>query len=481
MLAIFESEAISRVNIRHGRANTQVERRGMDAQAWAFLAEGIRSSAAGPPVPDHRGIIFRIAESANRGGSGISQIVLDRGVLFSRDPWLGGALRTLEVGPEFAEGMRLLSERVGVREPELMIRLRDAGRRDDGSRQPGSSAASAGATRAAAIAKRFARQHDLPLGADPAVEVNGVDSSTGAALAWTIVNGSLAWVVVDALDERITVAHNGVAHLRIKGWPKAAALSREEAVARGGRVLEAMGLDSASMSLTDAQLSADEAGWGGVWYLRWVRTRYGIPIEAEEARVSLDAADGQLVTAHAYVGDLPCEPADVLVDGDRAAGVALALARELFVTEQARVEGAPKLRYVRQNYDAETRSHIGPSDGPLRAAWEVTIRPPVEVRMGARATMWIDAQSCELLGGHHVPDAVEVERRTAILEGRNARRRDRQQSGPPHLAVIAGAGGVIMIVLAILYWPRPARLTLADAGDSGQASESGAGEDGANT
>ena len=97
--------------------------------------------------------------------------------------------------------------------------------------------------------------------------------------------------------------------------------------------------------------------------------------------------------------------------------------------------------------------------------------------MGASATMWIDAQHCELLGGRNVPDGAEVARRTAIVEGRKARRTVRQESNSPHLALIAGAGGVIVLVIAVLYWPRRARLTLADAGESRQASESGVAED----
>jgi hypothetical protein len=117
------------------------------------------------------------------------------------------------------------------------------------------------------------------------------------------------------------------------------------------------------------------------------------------------------------------------------------------------VVGDPTLLIVRRNYDTETGRHIDSRDEPLRLAWEVKIAPPRGGRQRARdVIMWMDAQTGELLGGIGLrgPPTGGAQPGPLAREKPNPR----QQRNATRLRVVAGAGGVIVLVLAMLYWPR---------------------------
>lgn len=428
--------------------------RGRDKEAWALLTEGVRRAKPGLAVSMPPVTVLQCGFDMEDGSHENRPVMYRDGMLCSPRAYFGGMIRTLKVGPEFEQGLRLLEKTV----PEVVFEW-PAPMQDEDPVE----ASKAGISReqAVRVARAFAAEIELPLGEEPQVVYKVADWPYGPR--WEVRNFDFAVVAVDANDGSVVLAQNSSAREESYIVRAAETVTEGRALERATEVLRLMGAARDEVLLQRVERSAREGIARASWLAYWTRATKGIPYASDEAHVVLDGATGEVLYATKRWWGAPPEVMDATISAARAVEIARGLAEEIGVREIEGAKGEAVLKIVQPNYyyPAAAKAKRPEYQGATRIVWEVTVLIPTTMpgRNVRPAILWIDAVSGELLGGYSFrgggPSGVAREAGagdTPRAPTSGGAAEGEAGAFPTHLAVVGGAAVAVILGVAALGW-----------------------------
>jgi hypothetical protein len=195
-------------------------------------------------------------------------------------------------------------------------------------------------------------------------------------------------------------------------------ISQEEAISRATAYLVAGGVDTKTLILESATLSADpepQNGMSSKWDVSLKRLWRGVPFHQQGIFVSMDASWGRLIGSGGLGLGLP-PPTSATVGIQPSRGIEIA--RALMSLRSRTLTGEPTIELkivMPTNYWTDGTQHPVPG-ASTRLAWLVRGQDGEEAKKGF-ADVWVDAATGDVLGGElwGFKGQLNIEKETSIL------------------------------------------------------------------
>ena len=393
MVALFANtpSAWTDIETKSGPKSVDLFPKGRDQQAWALLVEGVSNSKPGLAIPSPATIVLQCGRDMGDGSFENRPVFYKDGMLGCTDPYLGSAVRTLEVGPEFERGLRLL-------ERNAKIKLKWSAPPPDESKAE-ARAARVSRDRAVNIARRFAERAGVPLGQRPHAVFRVAKWPLGPR--WEVRLGDLVSVSIEANSGSVIEVANRSAGAESSELGRKATLSEAAARERAEKMLDLMGVPRRELAFEKARSSGGD-GTGESWSVTWVRVRDAIPYNEDGFHVALDGASGAVIYAAKAFWNGPPASLRTRISKAQVTGILAGLADRVQPGGKLHAVGEPMLLIVQPNhyYPDPRKSLRSRYQGGTRVAWEVRVEAGGGAGHQHEYRIWIDAATGELLGGY---------------------------------------------------------------------------------
>ncbi|MFB3881130.1 MAG: hypothetical protein ACE149_07695 [Armatimonadota bacterium] len=393
MVALFAETPFAWTNVetKAGPKSVDLFPEGRDRQAWALLVQGVRNSKPGLTIPGPTGIVLECGRNMGDGSFENRPVFYKDGMLSCSDPYLGGNVRTLEVGPEFERGLRMLERNANIRLKWPTLPVDES--------KVAARAARVSRSRAVGIASRFSDQAGIPLGDRPQAVFRVAKWPFGPR--WEVRRGELVSVSVEANDGSVIEVSNRSAQAANSALGMKATLSEKAAKTPAERLLELMEVPRKELVFEGTRLTGGE-GVGESWSVQWARVADGIRYNEDGCHVVVDGRTGEIIYAVRRFWSAPPKSLAVKVGKEQLPGILKRIAARVQPSGGIAVSGEPELLIVQPNnyYPKPRKAKQSRYLGATRVAWEVRAADTEGKGHRREYRIWIDVVTGELLGGY---------------------------------------------------------------------------------